>query len=144
MTRSSRMNTIISLSQNEKDDAAKQLAQAQEQLEQSQKQLTDMRQVREGYSKQLNNPSTAPRSVSEMQGVRTFIKQLDVAIQQLEMQLLERKNASQMHEKKWMQLHNKTKALTDIKTRYKKDELLTADQREQFDSDELSQHKGKK
>lgn len=144
MTRSNRMNTIINITANEKDTAAKQLAHSQELLEQSQTQLADMKRVREGYSSQLYSKTSDPRSVSEMQGIRTFIQQLDVAIQQLEQQLLERKNTSQMYQDQWMKLRNKTQALSDIKVRYKKDEQKTVDQREQFESDELSQRKGNK
>ncbi len=144
MKRSNRMNTIISLTANQKETAAKQLAHSQELLEQSQTQLADMKRVREGYSVQLYSKTSDPRSVSEMQGIRIFIQQLDVAIQQLEQQLLERTNASQMHQDQWMKLRNKTQALSDIKVRYKKDEQKTVDQREQFESDELSQRKGNK
>ena len=144
MTRSGRMTTIINLTNSEKDNAARQLAQSQELLEQSEQQLADMKRARIDYAAQLNGTSSIPKTASEMLGLRTFIQQLDVAIQQLELQFSERSMASEHQKNQWMKLHNKTNALTGIKDRYQKEEQRTIEHREQFEADELSQHKGNK
>ena len=144
MTRSSRMNTIIGLTNNEKDNAARKLAESQQLLDQSEKQLADMKRARIEYSAQLNGASSIPKTASAMLGLRTFIQQLDVAIQQLELQFSERTMASEHQKNQWMKLHNKTNALIGIKDRYQKEEQQTIEHREQFEADELSQHKGNK
>jgi len=144
MTRSGRMTTIIDLTNNEKDSAARQLAQSQQLVEQSEIQLTSMQQARSDYMAQLNGLNSLPKTASEMMGIRTFIQQLDVAIQQLEQQLSEREVASEQQKNYWMKLHNKTHALTGIKDRYQKSEQETIEHREQFETDELSQRKGDK
>ncbi len=144
MTRSGRMNTIIGLTNNEKDNAARKLAESQQLLEQSEKQLADMKSARIDYAAQLNGTSSIPKTASEMLGLRTFIQQLDVAIQQLELQFSERTMASEHQKNQWMKLHNKTNALTGIKDRYQKEEQQTIEYREQFEADELSQRKGNK
>ena len=144
MTRSGRMNTIIGLTNNEKDNAARKLAESQQLLEQSEKQLADMKRARIDYAAQLNGTSSIPKTASEMLGLRTFIQQLDVAIQQLELQFSERTMASEHQKNQWMKLHNKTNALTGIKNRYQQEEQQTIEHREQFEADELSQRKGNK
>ena len=144
MTRSNRMKTIIGLTNNEKEDAARQLAESQQLLEQSVKQLADMKQARVDYAEQLSGTGQAPKTASGMLGLRTFIQQLDVAIQQLELQLNERTKASEHRKKLWTKLHNKTNALTGIKDRYHKEEQKVVEHREQFEADELSQRKGNK
>ncbi len=144
MTRSHRMTTIIELSNNEKENAAIQLANSQQLLEQSEKQLADMKQARIEYSAQLNGSSSVPKTASQMLGLRTFIQQLDVAIQQLEQQFQEREIASEQQKNHWLKLNNKTNALNGIKDRYQKEEQQTIEHREQFEADELSQRKGNK
>ena len=142
MTRSHRMDTIINLTNNQKDDAARQLAQSQQLLDQCETQLADMKRCRQEYAAQLHSKSSKSTTASQMQGIRTFIQQLDVAIQQLEQQLSERTTTSELKKDNWMQLRNKTRALSDIKTRYQKSEQQTIEHREQFEADELSQRKG--
>ncbi len=141
MRRSNRMSTIVGLSKNQKDAAAKQFAQSQQLLEQSETQLTDMQRCRQEYSDQLGTGPSHIRTASELKGIRIFIQQLDVAIQQLELQILERKATNERHQDQWLQLHNKTRALSNVKERYASDEQKTMDQKEQFEIDELSQRK---
>lgn len=147
MTRSKRMKTIVNLADNQKDSAARQLGQSQQMLEKSQQQLVEMNRCRVEYAAQLevNNAPASSRSsagvrtASELQGIRVFMQQLDVAIKQLERQVLEYESVNQKQLDIWMKLRNKSRALTDIKIRYQKSEEKILEQREQFEIDELSQ-----
>jgi len=136
------MTTIINLADNQKEEAARQLAQGQKLLEESETQLSDMKRCRRDYAAQLHAKSSVKKTASELQGIRRFIQQLDVAIQQLEQQLIEYTVASEQQKEHWMKLRNKTQALTEIKVRYQKSEQQTIEHREQFEVDELSQRKG--
>lgn len=142
MTRSNRMNTIVGLSENQKDAAARQLAQSKQLLDQSETQLADMKRCRVEYAAQLSTQSSQTRTAAELQGIRIFIQQLDVAIGQLEEQTQERTSVSELHQDQWLKLRNKTQALSDIKDRYASEEQKSRDQKEQFEMDELSQRKG--
>ncbi len=142
MTRSRRMKTIVNLTENQKQDAAQQLAHSQQLLNESETQLLDMKRSREDYARQLHSLSPDPRKASELQGIRVFIQQLDIAIQQLERQLLDRKSVYEIKKEHWMKLRNKSRVLIDIKSRYQKTEQNNTERREQFEVDELSQRKG--
>ncbi|MFK8069168.1 MAG: flagellar export protein FliJ [Gammaproteobacteria bacterium] len=141
MKRSNRMDTIIGLSKNQKDIAAKTFAQSQQLLEQSKAQLADMKRCRREYSDQLGTGPSHIRTASELKGIRIFIQQLDVAIQQLDQQVIERATTNAKHQDQWLKLHNKTRALGNIKERYANDEQKMMEQKEQFEIDELSQRK---
>gem|GEM_PF-1581369 len=133
---------ILNLADNQKEEAARQLVQSQKLLEEPEKQLADMKRCRQEYAAQLHAKSSVRKNASELQGIRRFIQQLDVAIQQLVQQLLERTLASEQQKEHWMKLRHKTQALSEIKVRYQKSEQQIIEHREQFDVDELSQRKG--
>ncbi len=142
MKRSRRMNTILNLAENQKEDVARQLADSQALLAQCEGQLADMKQCREDYAALLSTRISDSRKASELQGIRTFIQHLDVAIHQLELQLIERRSACEYHKEQWLRLKDKTQVLGEIKERYQRDEKRLTEHREQFETDELSQRKG--
>lgn len=141
MTRSSRMTTIIGLAERQHEEAARQLIRSQQLLEQCETQLAEMKQCRIDYAAQLLANSGKVRTAAELQSLRVFIQQLDVAIQQLEHQFSERHEANQRMLDQWIKSRNKSNALTDIKIRYQKAEEKITEHREQFEADELSQRK---
>lgn len=138
--RSARMQTIVGLASREEETAARQLADSQLALERVIQQRDDMFRARADYANQLLNQGGA-RTASEMQGMRVFIQQLDSAIEQLDAQLKIVEKQNQHCLQVWLKLRNKTQALDGIKDRYVQAERRELDNRDQFESDELSQRK---
>jgi len=143
VSRSKRMETIVRLAGRAEEDAARALSQSLSGLVECQTKLDELRGYRQEYQQQFQAEGLT-LGAAEMQYYRRFTQRLDGIIAQLEQQLAQHHQASDLYRKNWAVQHNKTHALGDIRDRYQREESRRHERRTQVEIDERAQHgKGK-
>jgi len=133
------METIVRLAGRAEEDAAKALSQSLNGQGACQDKLEQLRGYRQEYMQQFQAEGLT-LGAAEMQYYRRFTLRLDSVIAQLEQQLAQYHQASDLHRKNWAVQHNKTHALGDIRDRYQREETRRHEHRQQVEIDERAQH----
>lgn len=139
MSRSKRMGTIVRLAGRAEEDAARALSESLNGLGECQAKLDELRGYRQEYQQQFQAEGLT-LGAAEMQYYHHFTRRLDGIIDQLEQQLAQHHQTSDLHRKNWAVQHNKTHALGDIRDRYKREETRRYEHRTQVEIDERAQH----
>ncbi len=136
-SRAKRMKVVLTLAEQQEDDAAKKLNQFREQLAQEERQLVELRDYANQY---LHAQGELREGVlaHELINYSSFINRLNEACHDQEVKV-ERYRAMQeslLHQ--WRIKHQKRKAIEDLIVRLQQEDNLLLDKRLQKELDELS------
>jgi len=134
--RSDRFKPIHNLAQQSEDMAAQTLGKIQRELSAHHLKLSELMKYYEDYTTRFNQEAEKGMSIVQVQSYQKFISQLDTAIKQQKEHIARSSEACDTSRADWTVERQKTQVLEKVMTRYKKQELHTANRQEQRLSDE--------
>ncbi|MBI3776024.1 MAG: flagellar export protein FliJ [Gammaproteobacteria bacterium] len=141
MTKSDRVRPIVKVAQNREREAARVFADRQRMLQEREERLAEVRRYRVEYLENYQTRSRSGMSAQQMRTYRNFLQKLDAAIAQQE-QLVDEARSELDHEKaRWLEKHQRSKALDNMRARYVTQEQREAQRVEQKESDERGQRR---
>ncbi|MDT8310872.1 MAG: flagellar export protein FliJ [Methylophaga sp.] len=138
MTRAQKLIPVIAMARREAEQAQLQLADANRLLYQEQHQLQDLQHYRQQYLQRFRSADPQVMSARKAIELRSFLVQLDQAIQMQEKQVRQYLGQSQHKQQIWLQARSKQQAMETLLTRYQQQELQQQQRREQLLNDEYS------
>lgn len=140
--RSKRIAIVIELAQKEQDNAAQRFQQMTQLCEAQKQKLAELEQYYAFYEQRSMTFAAGVRA-SQLSQSRSFLGQLNLAIQQQQQQLsLVEQNVVEA-QKSWHTCYLKVQSLQELQQRYQKEEAAERDRREQKVMDEwVSQRAG--
>jgi flagellar FliJ protein len=105
-------------------------------LQREQSQLDDLMQYREEYLSRFRQGDPMQMSAKKALDLRGFLAQLDQAIHAQQMQVNQSRQVLDRQQQNWLQARNKEQALDSLMARYRADEDVKQQRREQRENDE--------
>ena len=138
MARAQKLIPVIDLARRETEQAQMQLADANRLLHQEQQQLQELQQYRQDYLQRFRSGDPQSMPARKAIELRSFLVQLDQAIQLQEKQVRQYLGQSQHKQQIWLQARSKQQAMETLMERYQQQDLQQQLRREQVLSDEYS------
>lgn len=135
--RSQRMVIVLQLAERAEQEAAEKLAVAREQLGNDEQQLTQLQDYHNDYIHQINS-KTGAQSVQQMMADRSFVGQLQQAVDVQQQKIASTRQHYQQQLNQWQLAYHKRSNIEDLINRMRDDESQEADKRLQKELDELS------
>lgn len=142
MTRSQRFQPIIRLAEHGQDEAARRLGEALRVVEAQRKRLDDLKAYRDGYTRRFDAAAMEGINGMLVQDFRAFIDRINEAINRQTALLAA---ASQEHETcrlGWVEAKARTGALDKAAERFREEEMVIEEKREQQTTDEHVSRRG--
>ncbi|MCF6323181.1 MAG: flagellar export protein FliJ [Gammaproteobacteria bacterium] len=143
MLKSTRLKPVIKIAQNREDDAALALNEYRKVIDQQEARMIELRQYHTEYTQRLNDSGRNGLNIAQINDYRHFIARLAVAVKQQEEQLASCEAQLKEKHDAWMLTRVRHQALDKVVDRYQQQEHQASEKREQFESDERSQHMGR-
>lgn len=138
--RSQRLEPVVKLAENEEQQAALALGDAQSSLAQAEERLEELRSYREEYINRFHANGAVGMSAVQMGDYRLFLSNLSRAIEQ-QTELVEQAAAVvEQQRQQWFSQRGKVKVLDNVVSRYQADEQRVLEKKEQREQDEHAQH----
>lgn len=136
-SRAKRMKVVLTLAEQQEDDAAKKLNQFREQLAQEERQLVELRDYANQY---LHAQGELRQGVlaHELINYSSFINRLNEACRDQEVKVERYRGMLENLLRQWRIKHQKRKAIEDLIVRLQQEDNLLLDKRLQKELDELS------
>ena len=136
-SRAKRMKVVLTLAEQQEDDAAKKLNQFREQLAQEERQLVELRDYANQY---LHAQGELRQGVlaHELINYSSFINRLNEACRDQEIKVERYQGMLENLLQQWCIKHQKRKAIEDLIVRLQQEDNLLLDKRLQKELDELS------
>lgn len=136
-SRAKRMKVVLTLAEQQEDDAAKKLNQFREQLAQEERQLVELRDYANQY---LHAQGELREGVlaHELINYSSFINRLNEACHDQEVKVERYRAMQESLLQQWRIKHQKRKAIEDLIVRLQQEDNLLLDKRLQKELDELS------
>jgi len=141
MQRSQRLHPVVTLAQQNEQDALTELGQVNAAWQREKQQLDDLNQYKTDYLQRFRQGDIQQLGANKVMAYRAFLAQLDQAIKVQHQQVSISLNAVEYQKSIWMQKRAKTKALTLLVEKYKGAELAMQLRREQLENDEYNTNK---
>ncbi len=138
MARAQKLIPVVDMARRETEQAQLQLADANRLLHQEQQQLQDLQQYRQQYLQRFRNADPQVMSARKAIELRSFLVQLDQAIQLQEKQVRQYLGQSQHKQQIWLQARSKQQAMETLMERYQQQDQQQQQRREQMLTDEFS------
>lgn len=135
--RSQRMLIVLQLAERAEQQAAEHLATAREQLGSDERQLNQLQDYRLDYISQINGKLGA-QSVHQMLADRSFVAQLEQAVETQQQKILKTQQHYQQQLQIWQKAYHKRSNIEELINRMRDSEAQEADKRLQKELDELS------
>lgn len=129
-SRSSRIKIVIELAQREEDKAASFFQKAQQELEAEHLRLKELEEYYAGYRDYYGDNASGIRA-SDLQKSRLFLQQLADAIGNQQQQIARVESAVAQRRSAWHLCHLKHKSLVDLAVRYRNEESVVLNKKEQ-------------
>jgi flagellar FliJ protein len=143
VSKSKRLEPVKQLSESREQDAARALGQSNQALLAEEQRLVELQQYRDEYHNYVQQKGAAGVMASKLLELQRFLGNLNQAIEQ-QKRVVERARQEQAQVKhSWQQARGKHQAMNKVIERYRQDEQLAADKREQKEIDEHAQGKGR-
>ena len=139
MKRSERLKPIKQLTEARELQAAKALGNSNRQLEEQETRLQELQQYQQEYLKYFQQRGQSGVTAAKLQELQHFLHTLKQAITQQQQMVENVRRECEQKRHQWQQAHGKTVAMDKVVARYRSDEELLADKREQKESDEFAQ-----
>lgn len=128
--RSSRIKIVVELAQREEEKAASLFQQARDELETEHQRLRELEEYYTGYQDYFGGGQASVRA-SDLQKSRLFLQQLADAISNQQQHILRVESAVDQRRSAWHICHLKHKSLLDLSKRYRDEESLVLNKKEQ-------------
>lgn len=134
MTRSKRMQPVVSVTANREHEAAKRLGECQKRILAAEQRLVELINYRDEYTQQFASGTSL--GAARLQDYRVFLGRLNQAVDQQRHQVTVVSHECEGLRQRWLTLHVRAQALDKVVERYRGEERSDQDKREQKDSDE--------
>jgi flagellar FliJ protein len=136
MSPSKRLKPVQQVAASRERNAARTMGQARQHLAQEEAKLAQLRQYHQEYLQRFAQVASQGMSANQLQEYRAFLAKLDEAVRQQEKVVAASMANHSTHKNNWKQKHSRTQALGKVVERYRKDEVRSADRKEQKENDE--------
>lgn len=135
--RAKQLQPAVEQARQHSEDALAQLAAQQQLLAKSEQQLEELRRYRQEYAAAGESAST----VGALLNRQKFVERIDQAIAQQTVEIARVQRQFEHVRSRWHQAHAREGALDSVIERYREQERVAEDRREQSDSDERAQYR---
>jgi flagellar protein FliJ len=139
MTKSQRMQPLTRVATSRERTAAKELAEYRRALSAAEAKHSELVTYREEYSQQLQKSGGSGIDAQRMRDYRLFLARLNEAIGHQQVSVERQRREYERMRRLWSEARVRSKSLDKVVERYRKEENITAEKREQAESDERSQ-----
>ena len=138
MRKSKRLQPICDFKQRQEDEAARELALAANEVSSQKQRLIDLESYRSEYDKQFTETSSQGISAKRMKDYQNFMHNLAGVLEQQRTAITSLERAYEDKKRQWLAARNRTKALTKVQTKYRKQEDVKEEKSEQKEQDDRS------
>lgn len=143
MSRSTKLQPIAKISEQEERQAGRSYGESVRQLEQQRRQLDELISYRRQYEASFQVASESGMSAIRMQEYKLFIERLDDAIRQQQQILENGRQKCVSSQKYWLHKRSKRKMIDTVIENRQQEERLHAEKREQKELEDRPYIKGK-
>jgi len=136
MKRSKKLKPVVDIKVKATEDALIKLGQANMIWQQDKQQLEDLNRYKGEYLAMFRQSDTLVMSAQKVLELRSFLVQLDQAINAQEHQVQSSYDGVQHQQKLWLEARSKEQAIQSLVSRYHADEIYQQAKQEQRESDE--------
>lgn len=136
MKRSKRLSPVVDIAAKETEAALTKVGQANTAWLQDKHQLEELKRYKDEYLAKFRQGDTLVMSAQKVLELRSFLVQLDQAIQAQEYQVKERYTQLEVQRGFWQKARSKEQAMESLVERYQAEELHAESRQEQLDNDE--------
>ena len=136
MKRSKRLTPVVDIAAKETEAALTLVGQANNAWVQDKNQLEELHRYKGEYLAKFRQGDTLVMSAQKVLELRSFLVQLDQAIQAQEFQVKERYQQLEVQRGHWQKARSKEQAMESLVERYQDEELKVELRQEQLDNDE--------
>lgn len=138
MARAQKLIPVIDMARRETEQAQLQLSDVNRLLHQEQQQLQDLQHYRQVYLQRFRSADPQVMSARKAIELRSFLVQLDQAIQLQESQVRQFLSQSKHKQQIWLQARSKQQSMETLLERYQQEDMQQQQRREQLLTDEFS------
>ena len=139
MKKSSRFKPIQQLTEAREQDAAKALGKSNQKLGEQEQRLQDLLEYHQEYQHYFQQRGQSGITAAKLQELQRFLHNLNQAIEQQRRIVELARHELKQYRQQWQQAHGRTMAIGKVVERYRSDEAIQADRREQKENDDLAQ-----
>ncbi|MCU7918524.1 MAG: flagellar export protein FliJ [Candidatus Thiodiazotropha sp. (ex Epidulcina cf. delphinae)] len=139
MSPTKRLRPVQRVAHSKEQTAARNMGEARKHLEQEEAKLLQLKRYHQEYLERFQQMAKEGIGSNQLQEYRTFLAKLDEAIQQQQDVVAASMVSHSSSKNNWKQKHTRTQALNKVVDRYRRQEIQSADRREQKESDEHNQ-----
>jgi flagellar FliJ protein len=136
MTRSERMQPVQRVIDDRERDAARVVAQARQRLADAERKLTELTRYRADYHVGFQKEAAGGASGMRLRDFRLFLARLDDAIRQQELVVARARGEVETQTQSWHETMQRSKALGVVVDKWRAEERVAVDRREQRETDE--------
>ena len=129
--KSLRLAPVRNLKQQAERLEARKLADLQQQLAQARKQLQELERYQAEYFHNISRDRLQVKQASQLGMYQAFVQRLQEAIQHQHQSIVQREMAVKAQTQKWLAASQSLKAMDELIARFRLEEELAADKREQ-------------
>lgn len=138
MKRSQRLAPVVKYTDAKEREAARLLAQQQQQLDQQKQRLKQLESYRQEYARQFIAIGSSGMSAIKVHDFQAFLKNLDGAMVQQKEAIERLTQDYEQKKRQWLAARNKTKAMHNVVDKYVEDEQRKEEKSEQKEQDDRS------
>ncbi len=135
--RSQRMQILLTLAKRSEDDAAKKLAQMQNQIQQADEQLTQIEDYNQAYKLEIQSKTTG-LSGRDMMSDRSFLERLGSAVKEQQERLRQMREHLNNLRQAWQIKHHYSQSIKDLIERIQHAENAALEKKLQSQLDEMA------
>ncbi|MCU7906448.1 MAG: flagellar export protein FliJ [Candidatus Thiodiazotropha sp. (ex Epidulcina cf. delphinae)] len=139
MSPTKRLRPVQRVAHSKEQTAARSMGEARKHLEQEEAKLQQLKRYHQEYLGRFQQTAKEGISGNQLQEYRTFLAKLDEAIRQQQEVVAASMVSHSSSKNNWKQKHTRTQALNKVVDRYRREEIQSADRREQKESDDRNQ-----
>ncbi len=142
MTRSERLQPVLSVAEEQDRAAALALARCRQRLQQQEARLAELQQYQADYARRFRQGAGDGLGAARLSDYRAFLDRLGEALRQQQALIESIRAECAGLERRWMAARMRLDALGKVSARYHRQELLERERREQAETDERSGYRG--
>lgn len=131
-----RLDSIIKLAEQKKLDAGLDLVSARTQQSLELQQLEQLQEFYDEYSRRFEQAASVGMNARQLNDYRTFLQNLEGAIQQKSHQLMEADNHVEKRRHEWVDKHLRSENLANFSDQLSRQKLIKNNRREQKEADD--------
>jgi len=137
--RSERLRSIQQVAENREQEAARELGRARAKVEESESRLKELVAFREEYTKNFLASAATGMEMSRLLEYQRFLGRIDQAVDHQKTVIEQAKSVYMRRQQAWGYLRGRVLALEKVAERYRQQERVQVDRKEQKEIDERAQ-----